>query len=110
MFRKENNNNKINGLVLQWTPVEHLGIHVDPLTIKAKFTTNEALEEILKKHYSEDQDQEQEQINELIDEIQKDSFLAEFEGRSQSIDLDELKELSEANPVKKLLNLVTRTI
>jgi len=76
------------------------------LTIKAKFTSNEALEEILKKHYSEDHEQEQEQINELIDEIQKDSFLAEFEGRSQSIDLDELKELSEANPVKKLLNLV----
>jgi len=30
----------------------------------------------------------------------------EFEGRNQSIDLDELKELSESNPVKKLLNLV----
>jgi type IV pilus assembly protein PilB len=47
-----------------------------------------------------------ENINELIDEIQGDSFLAEFEGRSTSIDLDELKELSESNPVKKLLNLV----
>ena len=45
-------------------------------------------------------------ITELIDEIQSDSFLAEFEGRNQSIDLDELKELSESNPVKKLLNLV----
>ena len=42
----------------------------------------------------------------MIDEIQGDSFLAEFEGRNQSIDLDELKELSESNPVKKLLNLV----
>ncbi len=40
MFRKENNNNKINGLVLQWTPVEHLGIHVDPLTIRAKFVVD----------------------------------------------------------------------
>ncbi len=30
----------------------------------------------------------------------------EFDGRNQSIDLDELKELSESNPVKKLLNLV----
>ncbi|MHC4315501.1 MAG: GspE/PulE family protein, partial [Planctomycetota bacterium] len=47
-----------------------------------------------------------ENINELISEIQGDTFLAEFDGRNQSIDLDELKELSESNPVKKLLNLV----
>ena len=52
------------------------------------------------------QKDEGEGINELISEIQEDGFLAEFEGRNQSIDLDELKELSESNPVKKLLNLV----
>ncbi|MBN1795852.1 MAG: Flp pilus assembly complex ATPase component TadA [Sedimentisphaerales bacterium] len=74
------------------------------VTIKAKYTDPDILEEYLKKYYKDDQ--EQEQINELIDEIQKDSFLAEFDGRDQSIDLDELKELSELNPVKKLLNLV----
>ncbi len=60
------------------------------------------MEAALSKYY-ETQD---ENINELIDEIQSDRFLAEFEGRNQSIDLDELKELSESNPVKKLLNLV----
>jgi len=74
------------------------------ITIKAKFTDSEWLEDALKKYYSEEEGQEQ--LNELIEEIQKDSHLAEFEGRNQSIDLDELKELSEANPVKKLLNLV----
>lgn len=74
------------------------------LTIKAKFTDSEWLQEALKKYYSEEEGAEQ--INELIDEIKKDSHLAEFAGRNQSIDLDELKELSEANPVKKLLNLV----
>jgi thiamine thiazole synthase len=37
MFRAENKKNRINGLVLQWSPVEHLGIHVDPLTIRAKY-------------------------------------------------------------------------
>jgi type IV pilus assembly protein PilB len=68
----------------------------------AKITDRDALESALTKYY-ETQD---ENINELIDEIQGDSFLAEFEGRNQSIDLDELKELSESNPVKKLLNLV----
>ena len=68
----------------------------------AKITDADALEKNLAKYY----ETEDENISELIDEIQGDSFLAEFEGRNQSIDLDELKELSESNPVKKLLNLV----
>ena len=71
--------------------------------IAAKITEPDALENALNKHYGEKED---ENINELIGEIQGDDFLAEFEGRNQSIDLDELKELSESNPVKKLLNLV----
>jgi len=71
--------------------------------VTAKITDAEAIEKMLAKYYETQQD---ENINELIDEIQGDTFLAEFEGRNQSIDLDELKELSESNPVKKLLNLV----
>ena len=71
--------------------------------VTAKITDPDALESALNKYYETQQD---ENINELIDEIQSDQFLAEFEGRNQSIDLDELKELSESNPVKKLLNLV----
>ncbi|MCP4259008.1 MAG: Flp pilus assembly complex ATPase component [Planctomycetes bacterium] len=70
--------------------------------VTAKITDRDALESTLTKYY----ETEDENINELIDEIQGDSFLSEFEGRNQSIDLDELKELSESNPVKKLLNLV----
>jgi len=73
--------------------------------VKAKITDPEALEKNLSKYYETKQDSNN-NINELIDEIQGDSFLAEFDGRNQSIDLDELKELSESNPVKKLLNLV----
>jgi type IV pilus assembly protein PilB len=72
--------------------------------VSAKITDSGALEEALRKYY-EGQD-EHAGINELIDEIQEDSLLAGYEGRGQSIDLDELKELSESNPVKKLLNLV----
>ena len=71
--------------------------------VSAKMTDSDSLESALTKYYEETQD---DNIDELIDEIQGDSFLAEFEGRNQSIDLDELKELSESNPVKKLLNLV----
>jgi type IV pilus assembly protein PilB len=71
--------------------------------VTAKITDPDSLEKTLTKYYETQQD---DNINELIDEIQGDTFLAEFEGRNQSIDLDELKELSESNPVKKLLNLV----
>lgn len=71
--------------------------------VTAKITDRETLESALAKSYETKQD---EGITELIDEIQSDEFLAEFEGRNASIDLDELKELSESNPVKKLLNLV----
>jgi type IV pilus assembly protein PilB len=70
--------------------------------VTAKITDVGALENALTKYY----EAQEENINELIGEIQGDRFLAEFEGRNQSIDLDELKELSESNPVKKLLNLV----
>ncbi len=73
-------------------------------SVTAKMTDSEALQNALTRYY-ESQD-EKEGINELIEEIQDDKMLAEYEGRDQSIDLDELKELSESNPVKKLLNLV----
>jgi type IV pilus assembly protein PilB len=67
-----------------------------------KVTETELLDEAMKKYYAA----EDETINDLIGEVEGDQFLAEFEGRDQSIDLDELKELAESNPVKKLLNLV----
>jgi len=70
--------------------------------VVAKMTDRDSLEAALTRYYGSEDDN----IGELIDEIQSDAFLAEFEGRSASIDLDELKELSESNPVKKLLNLV----
>ena len=72
--------------------------------VVAKMTDADALEKALKKYY--ESQEEKETINELIGEIEGDNFLTEFQGRDQSIDLDELQQLSESNPVKKLLNLV----
>jgi len=40
MFRGEGKGQRITGLVLQWTPVEHLGLHVDPLTASARFVVD----------------------------------------------------------------------
>jgi thiazole biosynthesis enzyme len=37
MFREEKGDKKVNGLVLQWSPIEHIGLHVDPLTVRAKY-------------------------------------------------------------------------
>ena len=71
--------------------------------IKAKVTEPDAIEDALSKYYKED---ESGGINELIGEIEGDTNLAEFQGRDASIDLEELKELADSNPVKKLLNLV----
>ncbi|MEN6387148.1 MAG: ATPase, T2SS/T4P/T4SS family, partial [Phycisphaerales bacterium] len=70
--------------------------------VKAKVAAPSDLDEMLKKYYSK----EDESINDLITQLEGDDFLGEFAGRDHSIDLDELKELAESNPVKKLLNLV----
>ncbi len=40
MFREEKGKKKVNGLVLQWTPVEHMGLHVDPLTIRGRYVVD----------------------------------------------------------------------
>jgi type IV pilus assembly protein PilB len=70
--------------------------------VTAYLTDKEALEKALNKFYQT----KEESITDLIGEIKNDTVLAAFEGRNQSIDLDELKELSNSNPVKKLINLV----
>ncbi len=74
-----------------------LGYNID-----AMITERESLEKGLTRYYST----ENESINELIGELTDDDFLEEFKGRDESIDLTDLKELADSNPVKKLLNLV----
>ena len=70
--------------------------------ITALITDTEGLEKALARYYSD----KTESINELIGELTDDDFLAEFKGRGESIDLNELRELADSNPVKRLLNLV----
>ncbi|MBL7106568.1 MAG: Flp pilus assembly complex ATPase component TadA [Phycisphaerae bacterium] len=74
------------------------------LKVTSKITDSDSLETLIEKYYSKTE--EGGDINDLIGELTGDEFLHEFEGRDASIDLDDLKELSESNPVKKLLNLV----
>ncbi len=71
--------------------------------IRACISTPEDIATALGRYYPEDQ---QDSIENLIDELSGDEDLSRLEGRGESIDLDELKDLAESNPVKKLLNLV----
>ncbi len=62
----------------------------------------EAIAKLLAKHYETKQDS----LSDLMSEIGSDTTLKALESRGDSIDLDTLKELAEANPVKRLLNTV----
>lgn len=72
------------------------------MSVNAKVSSESSIKEALSKYYADDVGG----INELIGEIEDDFTLSQFAGRDASIDLDELKELADSNPVKKLLNLV----
>ena len=71
-------------------------------TVIPKVADANAIQDAINKYYAESD----ESINDLIGEIESDSNLATFRGRDASIDLDDLKEMADSNPVKKLLNLV----
>jgi type IV pilus assembly protein PilB len=71
--------------------------------IRAFICTQNELQTALERYFPEG---EQESITHLIDELGEDEDLAKFVDRGDSIDLAELKEMVELNPVKKLLNLV----
>ncbi|MGD2108023.1 MAG: ATPase, T2SS/T4P/T4SS family [Phycisphaerae bacterium] len=75
-----------------------LGFNIKPFLSNAQ-----DLQTALDRYYPEG---EQESITGLIGELTDDEDLARFEGRGDSIDLAELKEIADLNPVKKLLNLV----
>ncbi len=71
--------------------------------IKAAIAPEDDLKSAIIRYYPEDGS---DSMAGLIDEISGDEDLAKYEGRDASIDLEDLKELAESNPVKKLLNLV----
>ena len=71
--------------------------------VVARITTPEDMPEALNRYYPEDAAAS---ISEIISEISENEELQKYEARGESIDLDELKEMADSNPVKKLLNLV----
>ena len=71
--------------------------------VVARITTEQDMADALNRYYPEEAAVN---IKTLIEEIAGDEGLAKFEGRGESIDLDELREMAESSPVKKLVNLV----
>ncbi len=71
--------------------------------VVARITTEQDMTEALNRYYPEESAAT---INDLISEIAGDENLQRFQGRGESIDLDELRQLAESSPVKKLVNLV----
>jgi len=71
--------------------------------VKAKVANADQINAALRQYYPEEQ---AESIGEVLNELTADESLTQYEGRGESIDLDELKEMIESNPVKKLLNLI----
>jgi type IV pilus assembly protein PilB len=75
-----------------------LGMSVRPL-----IATDDQITRSLGRYYPEGAGQS---IVDLIGELGDNTDLAKFEGRGESLDMSELKELVDSNPVKQLLNLV----
>jgi len=73
------------------------------MNIKPMIAADDQITANLGRYYPEDAGQS---INDLIGELGDNEDLAKFEGRGESIDLEELKELVDLSPVKQLLNLV----
>ncbi len=71
--------------------------------VVARITTEKDMGEALARYYPEEAAAT---INDLISELSSDEDLAKFVGRGESIDLDEIREMAESSPVKKLVNLV----
>ena len=71
-------------------------------SVSAKIADPDQLSMALMKYY----DVEPESIGEIINEIAGDDQLALLQDRGESIDLETIKEMADANPVKRLVNMV----
>jgi type IV pilus assembly protein PilB len=70
--------------------------------VTAKIGDPDQIEKLLQKHYQA----AAESLGEILGELQTDETLKDLKGRGESIDLTDLKEAADSNPVRKLINLV----
>jgi type IV pilus assembly protein PilB len=70
--------------------------------VTAKIGDAEAVERLVNKHYNTAADS----MGEILGELQTDESLKGLENRGASMDLEDLKNAADSNPVRKLINLV----
>jgi type IV pilus assembly protein PilB len=70
--------------------------------VTAKIGDPDQIEKLLQKYYQA----AAESLGEILGELQTDATLKDLKGRGESIDLTDLKEAADSNPVRKLINLV----
>jgi type IV pilus assembly protein PilB len=70
--------------------------------VTAKIGDPDQIEKLLQKHYQA----AAESLGEILGELNTDETLKDLKGRGESIDLTDLKEAADSNPVRKLINLV----
>jgi type IV pilus assembly protein PilB len=70
--------------------------------IIAKIGDPDQIEKLIGKHYNT----AAEGISDVLKDLQSDESLKELQGRGESIDLEDIKNAADSNPVRKLINLV----
>ncbi len=70
--------------------------------VKALIGDAETISKLIAKHYQA----AAESFSDVLKDLSSDDALQDLKNRGESIDLDSLKEAAEANPVRKLVNLV----
>ena len=70
--------------------------------VKVLIGDADQIERLIQKHYQA----AAESLGEILGEISEDESLKNLKGRGESIDLEDIKNAADSNPVKKLINLV----
>ncbi len=71
-------------------------------TVTAKIGDAEVIDKLVGKHYNTAADS----LGEILGEMQTDDNLKGLKNRGESVDLEDLKNAADSNPVRKLINLV----
>jgi type IV pilus assembly protein PilB len=71
-------------------------------TVTAKIGDPDQIEKLINKHYNT----AAESLGEVLGELNSDDSLKDLKNRGESIDLEDIKNAADSNPVRKLINLV----
>ena len=77
-------------------------LRAEGFKVAVKIGDADQIDRLIQKHYQA----AAESLSEIMGEIGEDESLKNLKGRGESIDLEDIKNAADSNPVKKLINLV----